>query len=151
MTTDSPVFLEPTPWLREGEEKARQSPVEIIHSAQSFDEFRRNALRQGFSEDALLDDVPKIYSTSQAAAFLGRSPQWIYWGFRNGVFTYKDGTLIQPETAGKMRRRRFTLPLIREMALSHHRRGNMTEEELEEVMKRILLASFGPDAFSDTR
>lgn len=158
-TTENPIFLEPrvpltpeeTPWLKPGEKKGRLSPAEIRDLAQRWEEFVRHAQAEGFKDDSLLEGVEKIYSTSQAAAFLGRSPQWIYWGLRNEVFTYKDGTPIRPETAGKMERRRFTLPLIREIALSHFRRGNMTEEELEVVMKKILLAEFGPDAFSDTK
>lgn len=154
-TTENPLFVEPgapAPWLREHEEKARQSPAEIAHSVEThWEDFVRHAQAEGFKDNALLDGVQKIYSTSQAAAFLGRSPQWIYWGLRNEVFTYKDGTPIRPERVGKMERRRFTLPLIREIALSHFRRGNMTEEELEEVMKKVLLAEFGPEAFSDAK
>ncbi len=159
-TTENPIFLEPImtppepepePWIRPGEKKDKLSPTKIRELAQHWEEFVRNAQAKGFKNDSLLDGVQKIYSTSQAAAFLGYSSQWIYWGLRNEVFEYKDGTPIQPETAGKMKRRRFTLPIIREIAMSHFRRGNMTEEELNEVMKKVLLAEFGPEAFSDTK
>ena len=134
------------------EEHSRESPDDIrrLASIKSWEEFRQHAVSLGFDKKALMGRVEKIYSTSQAAAFLGRSPQWIYWGLNNNVFTHKDGTSIQPERVGAMGRRRFTIPLIREIALSHHRRGNMTEDELEDVIKRLLLAEYGPDAFSST-
>lgn len=81
----------------------------------------------------LLDDVEKVYSTSEAARFFDMSNQWLYWGMRNNVFTYLDGTPIQPERIGKGGRRRFTLPIIREIALSCHRRGNLKQEGLWEA------------------
>jgi hypothetical protein len=122
-----------------------------------WDEFRRRAIAQNFNEDSLTDGAEKSYSTSQVAAFFGRSPQWVYWGLRpdketgEQVFTYRDGSPILPDRVGPMGKRRFTLPLIREIALSHKRRGNLTEEELMEIMAKILLAEFGPQAFADTR
>ena len=81
----------------------------------------------------LLDGVDKVYSTSEAARFFDMSNQWLYWGMRNNVFTYLDGTPIQPERIGKGGRRRFTLPIIREIALSCHRRGNLKQEGLWEA------------------
>lgn len=115
-----------------------------------WDEFRVRAIEQHFDRESLLDGVEKVYSTSKAAAFFGRSNQWMYWGLRNGIFTYKDGSPILPERIGKGGRRRFTLPIIREIALSCYRRGNLSEEELQAIMAQILLAEFGPRAFSDT-
>lgn len=132
------------------EQVVRTPPADILESAEHWEEFRRRVLSDDFKRDAVMEGVQKIFSTSQAAAFFGRSAQWIYWGLREGIFTYRDGTPILPERVGKNDRRRFTLPLIREMALSHYRRGNLAEEELEAIMKRILLAEFGPEAFSDT-
>ena len=116
----------------------------------SWDVFRRSMLAHEWDEEALLEGVEKIYSTSQAAKFFGRSNQWLYWGLREGIFTYKNGEPILPERAGKNGRRRFTLPLIREIALSCYRRGQIREEELHDIMAKILLAEFGPKAFSDT-
>jgi hypothetical protein len=135
-----------------------RSPEQIRNEVKSgWDEFRRRAIAHNFSEDSLTDGIEKTYSTSQVAAFFGRSPQWVYWGLRpdkktgEQVFTYKDGSPILPDRVGPMGKRRFTLPLIREIALSHKRRGNLSEEELQEVMAKILLAEFGPQAFADTR
>jgi hypothetical protein len=121
--------------------------------ARRWNDFRSRVIGSGLDEEALLDGVEKVYSTSKAAAFFGRSTQWIYWGLRpdtNGeqVFTYKDGTPIRPERVNAIGKRRFTLPLIREIALSCYRRGNVTEEELTTIMSKILLAEFGNAAFA---
>jgi hypothetical protein len=81
--------------------------------------------------------VEKVYSTKQAAQFFGKSVQWIYWGLRNNIFTYEDGTQIQPERVGKVGKRRFTLPILREMAKSSYRRGNMKEDELKMILQKL--------------
>ena len=114
-----------------------------------WDDFRRQAVEHHFNQESLLYGVEKVYSTSKAAAFFGRSNQWMYWGLRNGIFTYKDGSAILPERIGKGGRRRFTLPIIREIALSCYRRGNIKEDELYEIMAKILLAEFGEAAFAN--
>ena len=121
----------------------------------SWDEFRRRAIAQHFTEESLSEGTEKVYSTSKVAQFFGRSNQWVYWGLRPGpsgeqVFTYRDGTPIRPERVGKGGRRRFTLPIIREIALSCYRRGQITEEELQAIMAKILLAEFGPQAFANS-
>lgn len=125
-----------------------------------WENFRYQAVSHQFDRDVLLEGVERSYSTSQAAAFFGKSNQWMYWGLRKGIFTYKDGTPIEPEWTGQRKtsedgdvgpgRRRFTLPIIREIALSCHRRGNLSEEGLEMVMAKILIAEFGERAFSNT-
>jgi hypothetical protein len=123
--------------------------------ARRWNDFRSRVIGSGLDEEALLDGVEKVYSTSKAAAFFGRSTQWIYWGLRKDpttneqVFNYKDGTPIEPERINSIGKRRFTLPLIREIALSCYRRGNVTEDELEAIMAKILLAEFGRRAFAD--
>jgi hypothetical protein len=133
------------------EEWAVESPRTRAEVAKEWKDFRKAAIKQGFDEDALLDGVKKVYSTSRAAAFFGRSNQWLYWGLREGHFTYKDGSPILPEREGPMGKRRFTLPLIREIALSCYRRGNLTEDDLQVIMEKILLAEFGASAFSKSK
>lgn len=128
-----------------------QQPDEVRQEIQhNWDEFRRKVVASRFDSESLLEGVEKVYSTSQAAKFFGRSNQWMYWGLRNGIFTYKNGDPILPERIGRNGRRRFTLPLIREIALSCYRRGNIQEEELHAIMAKILLAEFGARAFADT-
>lgn len=120
-----------------------------------WNEFRAKAAIQAFGKEALLSGVEKVYSTQQVAEFFGKSNQWVYWGLREDtdtgeqIFSYKDGTPILPEKVGKMGKRRFSLPIIREIALSCFRRGNLTEEELLEIMAKILEAEFGQQAFAD--
>jgi hypothetical protein len=162
---DNPVYPEwdeswsvPADKPANAEVSLYRSPDQIRTEVKTgWDEFRRRAIAYNFSEESLTEGVEKTYSTSQVAAFFGRSPQWVYWGLRQDkdtgeqVFTYKDGSPILPERVGPMGKRRFTLPLIREIALSHKRRGDLSEEELHDVMAKILLAEFGPQAFADTR
>ena len=131
---------------------------------------------QHLIDDNLLDGVERVYSTSEAARFFDKSNQWLYWGMRNGIFTYPPDTplsvddvvihrqtsargkvtaisqktltvvwdassleyevdpsevfkLITPERIGKGGRRRFTLPVIRDIALSCYWRGNLSEDQ----------------------
>lgn len=115
----------------------------------------------------LLAGIEKFYSTSEAAAFFPakrtvkdpvtgspvldaegkavkklttKSTQWLYWGMRNDIFTHADGTPIEPKRIGKGRRRRFTLKDIRDIAVSCHRRGNLKEPELKEILRKIFVA-----------
>jgi hypothetical protein len=91
----------------------------------------------------MLAGVQRVYSTSEAAKFFGKSNQWLYWGMRNTIFTQPDGTRIEPERIGKGGRRRFTLPVIRDIALSCYRRGNLKEPELKDIMVKIARAEQG--------
>lgn len=135
--------------------KDADSPQQVIAEVnREWDSLKEKLVSSHFDEQQLLQGVEKVYSTSKAAEFFGRSTQWIYWGLRpdhtgSPPFIYKDGTPILPERVGPMGKRRFTLPIIREIALACFRRGNLTEDELEAVMARILLAEFGRRAFAD--
>lgn len=126
---------------------------EAVHK--EWDEFCRRMVASRFTEESLLDGIEKVFSTSKAAEFFGRSTQWMYWGLRPDAktgehpFSYKDGTPILPERVGAMGKRRFTLPIIKEIAQACYRRGSFTYEELETVMEKILLAEFGRRAFAD--
>jgi hypothetical protein len=88
----------------------------------------------------------KFYSSKEVATFFGKSTQWLYWGMKtkdadgnpvDPIFLYPDGTPIEPMKIGKGERRRYTLPIIREMAYSCYRRGNLKEDELKIVLARI--------------
>lgn len=116
------------------------------------------------NDSFLLAGIEKFYSTSEAAAFFPakrtvkdpvtgepildaegkpvrklttKSTQWLYWGMRNEIFTHPDGTPIEPKRIGKGKRRRFTLQDIRDIAVSCHRRGNLKEPELRDILKRV--------------
>jgi hypothetical protein len=101
-------------------------------------------------EDLFLDSgVEPIYSTTEAAQFFDRTTQWIYWGLRGDppVFVRTDGSPIIPDRLGPppRGRRRFTLPIIKEILLSSYRRGNISSEELNRILRRILINERGGD------
>ena len=98
-------------------------------------------------DDELMTGVEKVYSTAEAAEFFGKSNQWLYWGLRNNIFVDVNGNTIEPHRIGKGKRRRFTLPIIREIALACYRRGNLKEDELKAILRKILLAEHGEGAF----
>lgn len=79
----------------------------------------------------------RCYSTAEVAKFFGKSDQWCYWAMRNNMFTRPDGSIIEPNRLGKRGKWRFTTPLIREMARSWYRRGNLSANELEEVLTAL--------------
>lgn len=99
------------------------------------------------SDEELLRDagVEPIFSTTEAAEFFDRSNQWLYWGLREGVFTEADGTPIDPDRIGHpvRGRRRFTIPILREIMKSSYRRGNLDSEDLTTIMRRIKFAEQG--------
>lgn len=90
--------------------------------------------------------VEKTYSTRGAAALIGRSPQWIYWGLKpaeeggGDIFRDDAGQPIKPAQVGggEKGRRRYTLPVVKDMAIAAYKRGNLSEEMLEAALKRIL-------------
>ena len=71
------------------------------------------------------------------ARIFGRSTQWVYWGMRTGVFTRADGTAIEPLRVGANGRRRFTIPVLQEMAHACHRRGILNEADLHVLLDAL--------------
>lgn len=84
--------------------------------------------------EAVTEVGEKYYSTGEVARFFGKSAQWVYWGMRTGVFTNPDGSTIEPIRVGKGGRRRFTLPVLRDMARACYRRGIVSEDELLDLL-----------------
>jgi hypothetical protein len=99
------------------------------------------------SDEQLMADygVEQIFSTTDAAEFFDRTNQWLYWGLREGVFTHDDGTPVDPDRIGdpEKGRRRFTLPIIKDILLSSYRRGNVEPDELKTILRRIRIAELG--------
>lgn len=104
---------------------------------------------ESMSDEELLAEagVEPIFSTSEAAEFFDRSNQWLYWGLREKVFTYDDGTPIVPDRIGDAvhGRRRFTIPILKEIMKSSYRRGNVDYDQLKIIMRRIKLAERGAE------
>lgn len=89
--------------------------------------------------------VEPIYSTTEAAEFFDRSNQWLYWGLREGVFVDDFGVPLDPSRQGApdRGRRRFTLPIIRDIMRSAYRRGNIHPDHLKVILRRIKYAERG--------
>jgi hypothetical protein len=77
------------------------------------------------------------YSTDEVAKLFRKSRNWVRWALRNNVFIRKDGTPIKPVRVGESSRRRFTLPLLHDMAKAAYRRGILDEIELEGVLGEL--------------
>jgi len=80
------------------------------------------------------------YSTDDAARFFGKSVSWLYRTMRQQVFCYPDGSAIEPLLTGKGRGWRFTLPMLREMARSCHRRGVLDDHQFAHVLGELARA-----------
>lgn len=99
-----------------------QESAEPDAAVEPDDEFRPDA------------GAEKIYSTAQVAQLFGRSVQWVHAGMRKGLFTYRDGSMIEPMRIGKSKRCRFTLPMLKEMVCSCYRQGVIDVEALLDLL-----------------
>lgn len=99
------------------------------------------------SDEELMSEagVEPVFSTTEAAEFFDRSNQWLYWGLREAVFTDDDGNPLAPDRIGASSkgRRRFTIPIIKNILRSSYRRGNIDPDHLKTVMRRIRYAELG--------
>ena len=80
------------------------------------------------------------FGTADVARLFRKSQNWVRWALRNNVFIRKDGTPIEPVRLGKSSRRRFTVPLLHDMAKAAYRRGVLDEVELEAVLDELTRA-----------
>lgn len=76
----------------------------------------------------------KSYGSAEVARFLGKSVRWLQGALRSGVFTHPDGSPIEPVRVGRGRRRRFTLPVLEDMARACYRQGVIGENELLDLL-----------------
>lgn len=76
------------------------------------------------------------FSTAEAAAILGKSPDWVSRGVRQQTFVYPDGSAVQPRHHHG-NRRTYTVPMLRAIAWSAYRRGTLTPQRLEEVLAAL--------------
>jgi hypothetical protein len=103
------------------------------------------------TDDELMEEREKYFSTAEAAGFFNKSNQWLYWGMRNEIFLDPEGKPIEPLRVGKGRRRRFNLEIIEQIALACHRRGNLSEDDLRVVLRKILIAKHGLTSFDQEK
>lgn len=83
----------------------------------------------------------RTFSISEAAGFFDKSPMWLRWRERQGVFTTSEGEPIviarKPNEKQGGGDRRYTLDNLREIAKAL-RRGNVIDNrQLEVVLQRV--------------
>lgn len=79
----------------------------------------------------------RIYTSREAAALLGRSPNWLYSALRHKAFQYSDGSTVEPLRVGSSGRRRYTGSMLRAMAKSCLRHGVFDKREFEQVIAEL--------------
>ena len=89
------------------------------------------------ARNASADPDVMYFGTADVARLFRKSQNWVRWALRNNVFIRKDGTPIEPVRLGKSSRRRFTVPLLHDMAKAAYRRGVLDEVELEAVLDEL--------------
>lgn len=95
--------------------------------------------------------IEPVVSTSEAAEYFDRTSQWIYWGLKPDPdtgeirFVWPDNSPIIPERIGEgtNSRRRFTTPILRAILAASYRRGNITDDELKIIIRRIRYTELG--------
>jgi len=88
--------------------------------------------------------VELTYSAREAAALLGRSYSWLDQRPRKDQFVLPDGTVVQPlRTPGGYRR--FTLEMLKHIAISSYNHGWYSFSELKSVFYTL-----ARDAYGDT-
>lgn len=100
------------------------------------------ALANAGSESPASSTDPDVtyFGTADVGRLFGKSQNWVRWALRNNVFVRRDGTPIEPVRLGTSSRRRFTLPLLHDMAKAAYRRGILDEVELEGVLGELARA-----------
>jgi hypothetical protein len=84
--------------------------------------------------------VEPTCSAREAAALLGRSFSWLDQRVRNDEFVLRDGATVQPlRTPGGYRR--FTLAMLKDVALSSYRHGWFSLDELKSTIRELLVAA----------
>lgn len=89
------------------------------------------------------------YNTKQAAAFFGKTNQWMYWALKpkakkgGDLFLLDDGTRIEPDWSGNARF--YTLDVIKEMAVCLYNKDKLSEAKFRLVLEKILVAEAGGD------
>ena len=74
------------------------------------------------------------FSTAEVAAFFAESPEWISRGLRRRAFAYPDGAPVLPLQTGRGSRRRFTVAMVRAIAWSCYRQGDLSKQQLQSVL-----------------
>ena len=85
--------------------------------------------------------IQPTYSAREAAVLLGRSHSWLDQRLRAGQFMLPDGTKVEPRrTAGGYRR--FTLAMLKDIALCCYRHRWFTMDALKLVLRELAIAAY---------
>ena len=85
--------------------------------------------------------LEQTYSAREAAALLGRSYSWLDQRVREEKFILPDGTVVRPlRTAGGYRR--FTLAMLKEIALSSYRQHWFSMDELKSTFLELAMVAY---------
>ena len=85
--------------------------------------------------------IEPTFSAHEAAALLGRSYSWLDQRLRAGQFMLPDGTTVQPlRTPGDYRR--FTLAMLKDIALCCYRHRWFTMDALKLVLRELAMAAY---------
>lgn len=105
-----------------------------------IEEFLANPgpVRTRFDEPPVEEELrERHFSTAEAAALLGKSPNWVLRGVREQIFVYPDGAAIEPLRQPNSNGRALTVPMVRAIAWSAYRRGTLSSQRLEEVLAEL--------------
>jgi hypothetical protein len=92
--------------------------------------------------------VEPSYSAREAAGLLGRSYSWLDQRLRKDQFVLADGTVVQPlRTPGDYRR--FTLEMLKDVALASYNHGWFSFGELKSIFYRLARDAYGDTAESE--
>jgi hypothetical protein len=82
---------------------------------------------------------PPTYSAREAAALLRRSYSWLDQRLHRGEFVRPDGTVVQPLRTPRGYRR-FTLEVLKDIALSSDHHGWFSMDKLKSVFRELAMA-----------
>ena len=76
----------------------------------------------------------RLFRTSEVAALLGKTRDWVIQGLRAGYFLNPDGSVIEPLRTGRSGHRRYTRRMLWAMAWSARRRGELSRRDMRRVV-----------------
>ena len=88
------------------------------------------------AEEPPADDEPRerLFNALEAARLLGRSPNWLVRGLHMKTFGYADGSPVEPLRFPDGERHVLTVPMVRAIAWSAYRCGDLSPQRLGEVL-----------------
>ncbi len=95
------------------------------------------ALAEHPADSAVQSKSEKFFSRAEVARLFGKRDKWVYQALCDEIFTYPDGSVIEPIRIGTRRLRRFSVAVVQDMAWSCYRRGIFSDQEVKEVLAEL--------------